>query len=80
MHKDLDDVAWHLGEARAILGPEPVTEDFVSIGASVEPAPEAPVELVAETVANPSSAEQVMPESAVKKPQKPPQLVTNLGR
>ena len=22
-HKDLDDVAWHLGEARAILGPEP---------------------------------------------------------
>jgi hypothetical protein len=23
VHKDLDDVAWHLGEARAILGPEP---------------------------------------------------------
>ncbi len=22
-HKDLDDVAWHLGEARALLGPEP---------------------------------------------------------
>jgi alpha-amylase/alpha-mannosidase (GH57 family) len=25
-HKDLDDVAWHLGEARAILGPEPEPE------------------------------------------------------
>ena len=23
VHKDLDDVAWHLGEARALLGPEP---------------------------------------------------------
>jgi len=40
-HKDLDDVAWHLGEARAVLGPEPMRE------AQPEPAatpPAAPVE------------------------------------
>ncbi|HYN39740.1 MAG TPA: hypothetical protein VES39_10860, partial [Rhodospirillales bacterium] len=36
-HKDLDDVAWHLGEAGAILGPEPPAPPVATAAASIEP-------------------------------------------
>ncbi|MBL8667452.1 MAG: hypothetical protein JNM48_08325 [Rhodospirillales bacterium] len=37
-HKDLDDTAWHLGEAAAILGPEPPPPPADELAPAVEPA------------------------------------------
>jgi hypothetical protein len=44
VHKDLDDVGWHLGQASAILGPEPQPASMPATEIEARPAEVAPAE------------------------------------